>query len=298
MFKKIFFVTLTFTLLFSCKQAPSIATKETAQHTTTVSAYDLVYKPQNIRYFISAHRGGKGYMGYPENCLETMQFLIKEGVYVFEIDIATTKDQKLVLMHDDQLNRTTTGKGNISDYDYEDLKQYNLVDDYKKSTHFKIPSLEDVLLFAKEKGAVLMLDFKKSTSYKDVISLIRKTTTQNNVVLISYNQNQAEKLHRLAPEMMLSVSIRNQEEFKRHLEKGIPNDKMIAFVGVREPSKEHYDFLHQKGIMTILGTLGNLDKRAATRGNQTYKQFFENGADILSSDRAVESQKVIVDLNQ
>ncbi len=296
MFKKIFFFIFLIACFFSCKQAPSISTEKSGQQ-TTVSAHDLVYKPQDIRYFISAHRGGKGYMGYPENCLETMQFLIDEGIQVFEIDIATTKDDQLVLMHDDQLNRTSTGTGNISDYRYEELKQVELVDDYQKSTHFTIPLLHDVLLLAKEKGAVLMLDFKKSVPYQKVIDLVRETATEGHVVLISYNQNQAEKLHRLAPEMMLSVSIRNQEEYKRHAEKGIPDHKMVAFVGVSEPSKEHYHFLHQKGIMTILGTLGNLDKRAATRGDQIYRQFFQNGADILSSDRAVESQKVIFSLN-
>ncbi len=290
MFKKIVFLGLIFTFL-SCKQVPNLLSKNTTSG--SVTAYDLTFNQNNVRYFISAHRGGKGYMGYPENCLETMEFLLNEGIHIFEIDIATTKDGKLILLHDDKLNRTTTGKGKVQDFTYGELGQVRLTDDYKKPTNFKIPLLEDVFELAKEKEAILMLDFKKSASYQKVIDLIKKVGAEKNVILISYNQNQAEKLHELAPEMMLSVSIRNQKEYERHLEKGIPNNKMIAFVGVRESKKEHYDFLHQKGIMTILGTLGNLDKRAANRGNQIYEQFFQNGADILSSDRAVEAHKAI-----
>ncbi|MFV0530791.1 MAG: glycerophosphodiester phosphodiesterase family protein [Flavobacteriales bacterium] len=289
MLKKSILSILVFTL-FSCKQAPDLSVNTTQD---SITAYDLTFNQKNIRYFISAHRGGKGYMGYPENCLETIDFLLGKDIKIFEIDITTTKDGKLVLLHDDDLRRTTTGNGNINNFTFEELKLIYLVDDYKKTTEFKIPLLENILNFAKKNEIVLMLDFKKSVSYKEVIDLVKKTATEKNVVLISYNQNQAEKLHQLAPEMMLSVSIRNQEEYDRHIEKGIPNDRMIAFVGVREPKKEHYDFLHQKGIMTILGTLGNLDKRAASKGNQIYEQFFKNGADIVSSDRAVEAQKTI-----
>ncbi len=290
MLKKIVLLGLVFTLL-SCKQAPSLLSKNTKSG--SVTAYDLTFNQNNVRYFISAHRGGKGYMGYPENCLETMEFLLDEGINIFEIDVTTTKDGKLILLHDDKLNRTTTGKGKLQNFTYGELGQIRLTDDYKKPTNFKIPLLKDALELAKERKAVLMLDFKKSASYKEVINLIKKVGAEKNVVLISYNQNQAKKLHKLAPEMMLSVSIRNQKEYERHWKKGIPNDKMIAFVGVREPKREHYDFLHKKGIMTILGTLGNLDKRAANRGNQIYEQLFQNGADILSSDRAAEAHEVI-----
>ncbi|APD06316.1 glycerophosphodiester phosphodiesterase [Flavobacteriaceae bacterium UJ101] len=293
MFRSLTVFILLLVTFFSCKQAPDLSTESTVSSKKTISAYDLVYSPKEIHYFISAHRGGKGYMGYPENCLETIDFLLNEGVQILEIDLAATKDGKLVLLHDDQLNRTTTGKGNLHDFTYKELEKIHLIDDYKKTTNFKIPLLVDVLQLAKEKDAILMLDFKKSVAYKQVIDLVKKMGAEKNVVLISYNQNQAEKLHRLAPNMMLSVSLRNQNEYQRHLQKGIPTEKMIAFVGVREPKKEHYDFLHQKGIMTILGTLGNLDKRAATRGDQIYKQFLQNGADILSSDRAVEAQKGI-----
>ena len=45
--------------------------------------------------------------------------------------------------------------------------------------------------------------------------------------------------------------------------------------------------------MCILGTLGNLDKKAANRGDKIYQKFLENGADILSSDRAVKAQNVV-----
>ncbi len=65
---------------------------------------------------ISVHRGGGDLAGYPENCLESFQYLSKQigtpaRPVVIECDIDLTKDSVLVMMHDATLNRTTTGTG-------------------------------------------------------------------------------------------------------------------------------------------------------------------------------------------
>lgn len=60
---------------------------------------------------------------------------------------------------------------------------------------------------------------------------------------------------------------------------------MVAFIGTREPTTELIDFLHSKGIMTILGVLGNLDKKAAAKGDNLYKTYANQGVDIFATDR-------------
>ena len=65
----------------------------------------------------------------------------------------------------------------------------------------------------------------------------------------------------------------------------IPDRNMVAFIGTREPKKELIDFLHHKGIKCILGVLGNLDKKAAVRGNELYLEYINQGVDILATDR-------------
>ena len=60
----------------------------------------------------------------------------------FEIDPRLTKDSVIVLMHDETIDRTTTGKGKVSDYTYAELQQFNLVDRDGKVTDFKIPTLK------------------------------------------------------------------------------------------------------------------------------------------------------------
>ncbi|MGX7835704.1 glycerophosphodiester phosphodiesterase family protein, partial [Campylobacter fetus subsp. venerealis] len=68
---------------------------------------------------VSAHRGGP-YPGFPENAIETFANVLEYTPAIIELDVAMTKDGVLVLMHDDKLDRTTTGKGSVSDATYSE----------------------------------------------------------------------------------------------------------------------------------------------------------------------------------
>jgi len=101
---------------------------------------------------VSAHRAGKGIAGYPENCLQTIQYLSKKGIHSFEIDIFESTDGDLMLMHDDKLGRTATGQGVVSQMSTEALLKERLKDDFGKETDFQIPLLKDVLAWLKRDG--------------------------------------------------------------------------------------------------------------------------------------------------
>ena len=159
-------------------------------------------------------------------------------------------------------------------------------------TAYKIPTLEEVLRWGKNK-VTFTLDVKRNVSFAKVVDMVRKTGAGTYAAMITYNAKDAALVHQLDPNLMISVTIRNQAEYDRLHELGVPDNRMVAFVGVTEPPKELYQFLHQKGIACILGTLGNLDKQAAAKGDQVYDKFVENGADIMSTDRPLEMAKVI-----
>ncbi|MFD2570349.1 glycerophosphodiester phosphodiesterase family protein [Spirosoma soli] len=255
-------------------------------------AYEFFsYKPNQIAK-ISAHRGGGDLKGYPENCIESFQYLAKQLPVIIECDIDLTKDSVMVMMHDATLDRTTTGTGKLIDKTYTELASYRLEDNMGNVTPYKIPTLEDVLRWGKDK-VTFTLDVKRNVSFAKVVDMIHKTGAGDYVAVITYNAQDAAKLHQLDPNLMISVTIRNRAEYDRLRELGVPDNRMVAFVGVKEPDKELYQFLHEKGIACILGTLGNLDKQAAAKGDQVYKQFAQNGADIMSTDRPLEIWRVV-----
>jgi glycerophosphodiester phosphodiesterase len=234
---------------------------------------------------VSAHRAGKGIAGYPENCLQTIEYLSKKGIHSFEIDIFESTDGDLFLMHDDKLGRTATGEGIVSQLSTQELLKERLKDDFGKVTSYQIPMLKEVLAWCKKHGAYLMLDFKKGISYQKVANLVRAEQMQGQVVLISYNVTQAEELYKVAPEMLLSVTVRNDDELNRILATGIPKEKLLAFTGIHLPEDSLYKRLNELRIPAILGTLGNLDKRAAAKGDHLYNEWAKKGIQVFSTDR-------------
>jgi glycerophosphoryl diester phosphodiesterase len=239
---------------------------------------------------ISVHRGGP-MKGYPENCVETFENATSYQPVVVEFDVALSKDSALVIMHDDRLERTTNGTGLIGDQTYAALQNIRLKDTEGTITNFKIPTLEQVLTWGKGK-VLFTIDIKKGVPFAKVINEVRKTKSESNSIIITYNANQAAEVHQLAPDLMISASVRGKEDLDRLNAMGVPNNRIVAFVGVSAPDKSVYEFLHSKGISCILGTMGNLDKSAlANPGKKVFYNLVADGADILSSDEVVAAGK-------
>lgn len=235
---------------------------------------------------VSAHRGGS-MSGFPENCTATFQNAIQYNPSIIETDIALSKDSVLVMMHDDKLDRTSTGTGLIGNYTYAELQAFNLKDTEGKVTPYKIETLDQVLQWGKGK-VIYNLDIKKGVPMQKVIDAVRRNKAEAYTVIITYNANQAAEVARLAPELMLSVSARGKEDVERMEAMGVKAEKMVAFVGVSEPKPEIYNYLHDRKISCIVGTMGNLDRSAAANGEALYYKLVANGASILSSDRVIE----------
>lgn len=271
---------------FSCKVKPVIAGD--AQKSVLISRF--AYKP-NKSPIISVHRGGKFIKNYPENCLETLQYINDSIPAIYEIDIAKTKDNILVLMHDNTLNRTSTGNGDITNYTYKELQKFNLEDDFGNETTFKIPLLKEVLVWAKNKNVILTIDIKKSVDVKQVVALVNETQAQDVSIIITYDMKQASAAFKASPNLLLSVSARNDEELDWLMHSEIPTQNMIAFTGTRVSSEAFYKKLHNLGITTMLGTLGNLDKQAEAKGDNLYQMWVNLGIDVIATDRPFEAAK-------
>lgn len=250
----------------------------------TKALQDFLNAKKGTFPLISVHRGGP-MKGFPENAIETFENAISYQPVVVEFDVALSKDSALVIMHDNKLDRTTTGTGLIDNYTYQELQAFRLKDNEGTVTDFKIPTLAEVLTWGKGK-VIFTIDIKKGVPYAKIIEAVRQTKSESNSIVITYNANQAAEVHQLAPDLMISASVRSKEDLLRLNKMGVPNNRIVAFVGVSAPDKSVYQYLHSKGISCILGTMGNLDRSAAANpGKQVYYKLVADGANMLSSDQ-------------
>lgn len=248
------------------------------------SLFDFFKYTDSKKSMVSVHRGGGELKGFPENCLESFEYISKKQPSIIECDIEMTKDSVMVLMHDKTLDRTSTGKDLVVNNTFETVKNLKLKDNFGNLTAYNIPTLENTLKWGRNK-VIFTLDVKKTTPFKKVVEMVKKQKASNYALIITYSVNEAIEVYKLDPNLLISVSIMQKDDYQRLHDAGIPDKNMVAFIGTREPKTELIDFLHGKGIMCILGVLGNLDKKAAAKGDEYYQTFIDQGVDIFATDR-------------
>ncbi len=240
---------------------------------------------------ISAHRGGPE-AGYPENCLPTFEKTLSRHFAIIEFDVQLSKDGKLVVMHDSTLDRTSNGIGKVSEKTWKELKKVRLEDPQGKVTAFRIPTLNQVLKWAKNR-TVLTVDTKRGLSPRIIVEAIQKNKAHPYAIIITYNFQTAKEYYQLDSNLFFSVTVRNMEDLRRLDESGIPARQVFAFVGVSEPEKALYDELHRRGILCMVGTMHNLDNKFASGDRAVFYNLIKNGADMLSSDLPAEAYQTI-----
>jgi len=243
---------------------------------------------------VAAHRGGPS-PGFPENAIETFDRTLSIAPALLEIDVATSADGVLYLMHDDTLERTTTGEGPVESAAWREISALRLKDG-RRETAYHPPSFADALSWAKGR-TILEIDFKKTTRYEDVIAEIDRQQAEDRVILIAYTLAQAKRLHRLAPRVMISLSIEAQSDLNKAVAAGIPADRLLGFTGTDEPKPRLFSILNHQNVEVIFGTLGgrdSIDDQIAASGDDArYAEIAGMGVDIIATDRPEAAQKAL-----
>jgi len=236
---------------------------------------------------VSAHRGGPA-AGYPENALETMEALLADIPAMMEVDVAASADGVLYLMHDETLDRATNGAGAVDALSWPEIRKLTLEDDAGEATPFAPARLRDALAWAKGR-TILQIDIKRSARFEDVADEITRQEAGHRVVIIAYSKAAAQKLRRLLPETMISLSLGSQSELNGAVAGGLSADRLIAFAGTGEPKPRLFSVLNGQGVEVVFGALGaggSLDAEIARTGDEKrYAELAAMGVDIIATDR-------------
>lgn len=232
---------------------------------------------------VSGHRGGM-VTGYPENCIESFEKTLTMMPSFFEIDPRLTKDSVIVLMHDATLDRTTTGKGKVSDYTYAELQQFFLKDREGNVTPYKIPTLEECIAWSRGK-TILNLDIKDVPL--EVMSAFVNRLAPPNVMYTVRNAAQARTYLDRDPQAMFSCWCKNMKEYAEYAAQDIPWSQMMVYVGtmIIPAQQELYDSLHRNGVMCMISLAPTHDRRATDAERiRGYELEIPTGCDVIETD--------------
>ena len=157
---------------------------------------------------ICAHRGY--WKDAPENSVKAVTLAIENQIDMIELDVRTSKDGEMVLMHDATIERTTNGTGKVSELNYKELLSYNLYHD-GVLTEEKIPLFKDILLAARGK-IYIDIDVKIS-DYKAVYNLVKRYGMLSQVLFTVYDVSTARKVINLDRNAILPVAQFNSAAF-------------------------------------------------------------------------------------
>lgn len=154
-------------------------------------------------FHVVAHRGCRSL--YPENTLEGFRKAIELGVDAIEFDVHPTRDGKLVITHDNTLERCSNGTGMVHDCTLEELKALDFGS--WKGEQFRgtrIPTLEEVLdliLAESAPGLQLLVELKENDNRctEQVLDEIRRRNIQHRTIILSLYANQLKYVHSLEP---------------------------------------------------------------------------------------------------
>lgn len=194
---------------------------------------------------IIAHRGlTTEYI--KENTIEAFLNALNSGYDGVELDIRLTKDNKIVVLHDKLINRTSNGRGNINNFNYKDLLKYNFG---TKKTKSKIPLLSNVI--KKISNKIVIIELKEKIKVIDLENILKNNPT-NDYYICSFNKEYIDSIKSI--------------KFKKGLINYVFNSnidiKKYDFVLILESlfTKDIYHYLNDINVEPILyGVLNNIN---------------------------------------
>ena len=154
---------------------------------------------------IFGHRGSKG--THPENTMPSFMEAARVKADGIELDVQLTKDEEVVIIHDDKVDRTTDGKGYVRDYTLSEIKKLNAGYKFKEGKFYaEIPTLDEFLHWFKTTNMICNIELKtydvsKFTLEKKVLDLVRNYQLEDRIIFSSFNHYSIVYLHQWAPEI-------------------------------------------------------------------------------------------------
>lgn len=152
---------------------------------------------------IFAHRGSSG--THPENTMAAFREAERVGADGIELDVQLSKDGEVVVIHDEELSRTTNGTGFVKDYTLKQLKKLDASHTFSGKIEVqRIPALTEVLEMFVCNQMLLNIELKNSQYLypgmeEKVISLVKKYKLEDRVIISSFNHYSLVHCYQLDP---------------------------------------------------------------------------------------------------
>ncbi len=230
-----------------------------------------VFKRESPRPLVFAHRGGGGLI--PENTLEAFVYSARMGVDVLELDIHSTSDGTLVVMHDAAVDRTTDGHGRVNELTLEAVKKLNagyvFSPDGGQTFPFRnrkitVSTLREIFDALPEMTFNIEPKQHAPSIIKPLCALVRERKMVDKVIVGSFNQTTIDDFRRECPEIATSASPSEVTKFLALVKAGLTDSYSPPMQALQVPqnlgnlqvvSKEFVETAHRRNLKVHVWTI-------------------------------------------
>lgn len=210
------------------------------------------------------HRGAKAYE--PENTILSFKRALELGVNAVELDVRRTKDGEIVVIHDAEVDRTTNGKGLVSDLTLKEIKELST----EKGE--KIPTLDEALAFLDRKVKVL-IEIKEVGIEEKVLEIVKSRGLEDNVIIISFHEDSLKKVREMNGVIKTGlIYVRHKDPIKAAL--SLKAQYLLPMYKFVYPSLVKR--AHENGLKVIVWTINTPEEA---------REYARMGVDGIASDR-------------
>jgi glycerophosphoryl diester phosphodiesterase len=228
---------------------------------------------------VISHRGE--HLHHPENTMPAFEESVRAGADYIEVDVRTTSDGKLVLMHDRQVDRTTNGTGDVAKMTFEEIRALDAGIKYDQQfAGTKVPTFDEALDYAR--GKIKIYVDVKQVSAKDLVDHIVSHGMKDNVVI--YSGWISKPIQELNPGLKIMPEAGRADFAQRLVDELHPT--VLAF-DANDFKPEVIAVAKKGGALVYVDQLGPADNPAG------WQQAIDLGADGIQTDRPEELVKFL-----
>ena len=206
-------------------------------------------------FIIYAHRGASSYA--PENTKVAFEKAIELKSNGIELDLQKTKDGKIVIFHDDYIDKKSNGIGKIEEHTYQELLEldFGIWFDNKYKNE-KIVLFEDFARDYLDKDLTFAIELKVLGIEKETLEIINKYKVHNNIYITSFLYETLENVRKIDPNIKLSWLIEDRIS-KENIEKLLRINGTQICPRASLVSKEDIEIANNNGLGVRLWGINN-----------------------------------------
>lgn len=223
-------------------------------------------------FVVCAHRGD--HTKAPENTLDGLEESIKDGVDYVELDLRLSKDGTIVIMHDGTVDRTTDGKGTVSDLTLAEIRALHIKKARRENE--QVPTFEEYL--KRSKGKVRLYMDIKAVHPAQVLPLLHKYRMDKEVIAYVYGPSQRDEWRAQAPAIPLISDLEQLQSPEQIEAEWHKSPFAISDGGAFDYKPEFITKWHALGVAVVPDIQNPLE------GPAQWQKMIDMGVDGLQSD--------------